>query len=155
MQQQRLSDFLNLEAHEERNIFMAGDAKTTPGMKYDAFVKEALKVFHPIVEKVVMDADALLRECKTVEEIENLKIPVLPNHVRQEILIFIDKRKLNIVEKTYLFLDLLRTVSGQIGSNIGRASMHYANAIRALSNLDGSDGGGRIIGLNGRPLKGR
>lgn len=152
MQQQKLADFINLFENEELFIFLQGDEKRTPQMKYDTFVKVSLEKFNLLIREYVHDASSKLRECKTIEEIETLKIPVMPNHIRKAILEQIDKQKiLNIVEKVYLFLDLFRAVSTSIGKNIGTASLHYANAIKALKNLNGS-GGGHIVGLDGQPL---
>ena len=146
MQQQRLADFLNLMANKEVEIFIGSDDKRTSQMKYDAFVKVSLEKFNELIRSHVHEVSELMSKCKTISEIEKLSPEVMPKHIREAIIEQIDKQKiLNIVEKTYLFLDLFRAVSSSIGTNIGNAGLHYANVIRKA-------GPGRIVGLNGKPL---
>lgn len=151
--QQKLVDFLNLDANDEVHIFLQGDKKKTPQMKYDYFIKTSLATFNVMIRDYVHEVATQMKECKSIKEIEALHPKVMPDHIREAIIKQIDLQKnLNIVEKTYLFLDLFRGVSSNIGKHIGNAAMHYANAFKALENLDNGNGGGRIIGLNGKPL---
>lgn len=151
--QQKLADFLSLDQNDEVHIFLQGDKKRTPQMKYDAFIKSSLATFNIMIRDYIHEVADQLKECKSIKEIEDLKPQVMPSHIREAIITEIDRQKLlNIVEKTYLFLDLFRGVSSNIGKHIGNAALHYANAFKALQNLDGGNGGGRIVGLNGQPL---
>jgi hypothetical protein len=73
--------------------------------------------------------------------LEEIVIPALPDSIREEIVSYIDAQKsLNIVEKTYLCLDLLRAVSSQLGSTVGKMVMHYARALQMAPKIVGLDG---------------
>jgi hypothetical protein len=149
----KIRDFLNMEAVEETPMFIRSTSKKTSAMKYNEFVKHSLEKFRPILQEFLDEVDSQMKACKNEEELKALKIPALPDNIRNEIIDHIDKQKsLNIVEKTYLCLDMLRAFSSEIAKVAGTAGMHYMNAFKALHNLTGS-GGGRILGLNGEPLK--
>lgn len=152
---QKIRDFLNLGTDNELHMFLQGTKKKTSQMKYDEFVKHSLEKFKPLVEAHLNSVDETLKACTSLVELEKVVLPALPDSIREEIITHIDKQMLlNIVEKVYLCLDLLRAVSNQITKVSGTAILHYGNAFRSLQNLDGN-GGGRIIGLNGRPLNGK
>jgi hypothetical protein len=149
----QLRDYLDDTSNTELGMFIKSTGKKTTQMRYDEFVKHALERFKPLVQEYIASVDEHLKACQSLKEIEELKIPALPDNIREEIIAHMDKQKgYDIVEQTYLCLDLVRAVTSQIGSVVGKAAMHYGNAFKAVNNLNGS-GGGKIIGLNGRPLR--
>lgn len=150
----KIRDFLNLESDIELNMFLQGTKKKTAQMKYNEFVKHSLEKFRPLIQEHLEYVDGILKACESLEALEKVILPALPENIREEIINHIDKQKLlNIVERVYLCLDLLRAITGEIRKVSGTALLHYGNAFRALKNLDTP--GGRIIGLNGRPMTGQ
>lgn len=129
----KLKDHLNLEANDELHTFLkaTSNGKTTGRMKYDAFIKQMLTKMRPIMGDYMTAQEALIKACTTVEQIEKLKIPALPNDMRDQIIEMIDKQKhLDIVEKTYMALDAFRAISTNIGANIGKMCMTWAGFLQ-------------------------
>jgi len=148
----KIRDFLNLESDTELHLFLQKTPKKTSQMRYDEFVKHSLEKFRPILTDFLVEQDAIMKACATQEELEKLEFPKMPAVIRDQIIDHIDKQKLlNIVERCYLCLDLMRAVGSEIEKRLSTALLHYGNAFKAAANLTGS-GGGRILGLNGRPL---
>jgi mevalonate kinase len=149
----KIRDFLDLGADTELRIFLKTTKSKTTQMRYDEFVKHSLEKFQPIMRAYMEKIDGSMKSCAIFEDLQKLEFPKYPPEIVDEVVTHMDKQKLlNIVEKTYLCLDLLRAVSGQIQTLTEKALLHYGNAFKAAANLTGS-GGGRILGLNGRPLK--
>jgi hypothetical protein len=137
-----LRDFLNLEANQETHMFVRGLKKKTPQMRYDEFVKHTLPKFNELMVKYLKEeVEPKFKEAATIQKLEEIVIPALPDSIREEIVSYIDAQKsLNIVEKTYLCLDLLRAVSSQLGSTVGKMVMHYARALQMAPKIVGLDG---------------
>lgn len=137
-----LREHLNLNSNDELHMFLQGTKKKTAQMKYDEFVKGSLAIFREVVKTYLKEVvDPQFKACNTVTALEAIKIQALPNKIRDQIIDHIDKQKnLNIVEKTYLCLDLIRAVSSQIGSTTGHMVMHYAKAIQSAPTIVRPDG---------------
>lgn len=134
----KLRDYIKLDANDELHIFMKSskNGKITGKMKYDAFVKKSLETLRPVIIEYTERQDAVFKGCVTVTQIESLVIPALPDHIKEVIIQLVEKQKhLDIVEQTYLCLDLLRAVSNNLGTKIGKMAMHYANAIRVAPTI--------------------
>lgn len=142
MQQQQLRSFLDLKADNEIHTFMSGSRSKTAQMKYDQFIKTTLPKFREMIHNYLQkEVEPKFKAATKISEIEGMKIPALPAHIKEEIVTVIDKQKLlNIVEKVYLCLDLLRAVSGEIRKIVGRMAMHYGNALRMAPKIVGADG---------------
>lgn len=138
----KLRDYLNMDADSEQYMFLQGTKRKTVGMKYDQFVKKVLPPFRQmIIDYLKEEVEPRFKLATTVTKIEEIKIPALPDRIRDAIVDIVDKDKtLNIVEKTYLCLDLLRAVSSELGSTIGRMAMHYARALQMAPKIVGLDG---------------
>lgn len=148
----KIREFLDLKADTELHLFIHNTKSKTASMRYDEFVKHSLAKFQPLIKAYMERIDIPMRSCATLEELQKLEFSKYPPEVVDEIVTHMDKQKLlNIVERTYLCLDLLRTVSGQIQKWTETALLHYGNAFKAAANLTGT-GGGRILGLNGKPM---
>lgn len=129
----KLKDYLNLEASDELHTFLKAspNGKTTGKMKYTAFVKNMLEKMRPIMYDFIQAQESIIKACDTVEKIEKLQIPALPQDMRDQIIEMIDKQKhLDIVEKTYLCLDAFRSVSTNLGTAIGKISMTWASLLQ-------------------------
>jgi hypothetical protein len=123
-------------------MFLQSTKKKTAQMKYDEFVKASLAIFREVVKTYLKEVvDPQFKECRTVAALEDLRLSALPDSIRDQIIDHIDKQKnLNIVEKTYLCLDLLRAVTSQIGTTTGHMVMHYAKAIQIAPTIVRPDG---------------
>ena len=145
----KLRDFLDMTSDKEQGMFLMSTKKKTSQMKYDEFLKHALPPHRSMIQEFLENTvNPTLAECKTVKDIEAIAFPALPDNIRDSIIDFVDSQKsLNIVEKTYLCLDLVRGVSAEIYKWVRQAVLHYGNSIQQANQI-----GGRIIGLNGRPL---
>ena len=137
-----LREHLNPEANNELHMFLKGNKKKTAQMKYDEFVKNALPHFRDIMTKYLKEeVEPKFKECTTVTALEALTIPALPPVIVDEIIAYVDKQKnFNIVEKTYVALDLTRGISTNVGTNVGHMVMHYATAICKAPAIVRSDG---------------
>lgn len=137
-----LREHLNLDANDELHMFLQSTKKKTAQMKYDEFVKHALPHFRIVMTNYLKNVvEPQFRECVTVKALEELVIPALAPSVMEEIMLYIDKQKgFNMVERTYIALDLVRSISSEIGKQVGIIAMHYANAIRAAPKIVQANG---------------
>lgn len=137
-----LREHLNLDSNDEVHMFLQSTKKKTAQMKYDEFIKHALPHFRDIMTKYLKEiVEPQFRECVTVKAIEELAIPALPTPIMEEIMLYIDKQKnFNLVERTYIALDLIRGISAEVGKNVGLIAMHFANAIRAAPKIIQANG---------------
>lgn len=130
----KLRDFINFDGNDEVHTFMkpGKGGKITGQMKYDAFVKHALTTVNPVMKSYLDKQKHAMEACGTVEQLSDLVIPALTPEMKELIVSIVEKQKhLDIVEQTYLLLDLWRAVSGRIGENINKMALHYANAIKS------------------------
>jgi hypothetical protein len=147
-QQLKLADFINVYSKTREGLFLQPTKNKTVDMKYKAFVEMSLEKFNPLIREYVDPFIAQMKDCKTPKEIRELDINLLPDHIRDEMLLLVDKQKvLNIVERAYLFLDLYNTVSNTIQGSILQGATHYIRSLELANST-----GGHILGLNGRPL---
>lgn len=138
-----LREHLNFNSNDELHLFLQSTKKKTAQMKYDEFVKASLAIFRDVIKTYLKEVvDPQFKACTTVTSLEALVIKALPDDIRDQIIAHIDRQKnLNIVEKTYLCLDLIRAVSSQIGTTTSHMVVHYATAIKkapAIVRPDGS-----------------
>lgn len=138
----QLRDFLNMEANDELHMFIKGVKKKTAKMTYDAFVKAALPKFNELLKDFLkQEVEPQFKAAVTLEKLNGLQIPALPQHIKEEIINLVDKQKLlSLVEKTYICLDLLRAVTSQLGSTVGHMAMHYGRALQLAPKIVGHDG---------------
>lgn len=139
----KLRDYLNLEGNDELHMFLktTKNKKVTAQMKYDTFVKNSLEKLRPVMNEYIEQWDKVFKDCVTVDQISKLVIPPLPPHILEFILQLIEKqRHLDIVEQTYLALDLIRAVSSNLAGIIGKAAIHYSRAIQMAPTIIRPDG---------------
>lgn len=127
----KLRDYLNLESIDELHMFIRSTKKTTSKMKYDRMMKAAFEKLQPLMRAYLTEQDQLCKDCMTLETLEELRIAPITDEMRDLILTIVDTPKdLTIVEKTYMALDLFRSVTGTLGGSIAKMVLHYGNALR-------------------------
>lgn len=132
----KLRDYLNFDAIDELHMFMSSTKKTTGKMKYDRMVKIFLERLRPIIQDYLTEQDKRCKECVTLSQLQELKIAPITNEMKELILQVVDHPKdLSLVEKTYLALDMFRSVTGEIGTTITKMVIHYGNAIKAAPTI--------------------
>lgn len=111
-------------------------------MKYSRFREAMLsKVSDPIKEYLEKEVLPQYEACTTVKAVAEVRIASLPDHLRDLVLDYVDKQKtLDIVEKTYLFLDGVRSISQAISGQVAHMSVHFAQQLMNAPKLVGADG---------------
>lgn len=132
-----LADYIDLQGVNEIDIFFRGTKKKTAGMKYS----ETLKFAYDILNEQIltyMDTEVLpkIEACNTVRDLEKVEATALPIPIREKILEFVEKQKhLNIIEKGFIFLDMIRSTHKTIVDATRRLMMGKAQQLELAPKL--------------------